>query len=431
MFRRAVILCLAGLAASLGAGLATGAAAPANPAGAPPSPGEMWAIIQQQQARIEELSQRLAETERAAASSTEQVRITEQRLDATTDYVERLADRAAPESRTTFGGYGEFTYNNLDVKDSDNVQEADFHRFVGYIGHEFTDNIRFYSELELEHALVEDSDDGSGDGEFELEQAYIEIDFDQTYYSRYGVFLIPVSILNIDHEPDTFYGVERNDVESVIIPTTWWEGGANIGARYDNGLAWDFAVTTGLAVPTTGNNAFRIRSGRQKVSEASANDLAYTAQVRYTGIPGLQLAGTVQYQEDMSQESGDGLDEGQLVSVSAIYARGPFALRALWAGWNLDGDAAEAADADEQTGWYLEPSYRFQLWRQDFGVYARYEDVDAVRSQDKFDQWEAGLNYWPTEGVVFKLDVRDRGHDDDAEQGQDFTGFDLGVGYSF
>lgn len=420
MFKRAAILCLAGLAGW------------ANAASAPPSADEMWAIIQQQQTRIEELNKRLAEAERASARSAQQVQITEERLDTATDYIERVADQKTPAlGRTTFGGYGEFQYKNLDVDDADNVKEADYHRFVGYIGHEFTDRIRFYSEVELEHALVEDTDDGSGDGEFELEQAYIEIDLGETYYSRYGLFLVPVSILNIDHEPDTFYGVERNDVESVIIPTTWWEGGASIGGRYDNGLAWDFAVTTGLEVPTTGSNAFRIRSGRQKVSEAVANDLAYTAQVRYTGIPGLQLAGTVQYQEDLSQENGDGLDEGQLVSVSAVYARGPFALRALWAGWNLDGDAAKAADADEQTGWYLEPSYRFALARQDFGVYARYEDVDAVRSQDKFDQWEAGLNYWPTDGVVFKFDIRDRSHDDDAEQGQDFTGFDLGVGYSF
>ena len=40
-----------------------------------------------------------------------------------------------------------------------------------------------------------------------------------------GLFLIPVGILNQTHEPDTFYGVERNNVEKNIIPTTCGEGG--------------------------------------------------------------------------------------------------------------------------------------------------------------------------------------------------------------
>ena len=401
---------------------------------APPSAQQMWAMIQQQQTVIEGLSARLAEAERNAARSVQHARITEQRLDATADYVEQYVAESSPgkSSATSFGGYGEFHYNNLDADDSSNdLKEADFHRFVGFIGHDFTDSIRLFAEVELEHSLVKDTDDGSNDGEVELEQAFIEIDLSDNYYTRSGVFLIPVGILNITHEPDTFFGVERNDVENVIIPGTWWEGGASLGARYGNGLAWDVAVHTGLAVPTTGSNAFRIRSGRQKASKASADNLAYTVQLRYTGIPGLELAGTFQYQDDMSQISGDGLDEGRLISVHGVYSHGPFALRALWAGWDLDGDAVQAANADEQNGWYIEPSYRFDIARQAFGIYSRYEDVEAARDRDNFNQWELGLNYWPTDGVVFKFDLRDREHDRATENGRDFTGFDLGVGYSF
>ena len=414
--------------------IAISASAAVHAGEAPPSAAQMWALIQQQQVLIDGLSTRLAEAERTATRTAQDARVAEQRLDATADYLEDyVADsRPSKPSSTTFGGYGELHYNNLDADDSSlDVKEADFHRFVGFIGHEFTDSIRLFAEVELEHSVVKDTDDGSNDGEVELEQAYLEINLSDNYYTRSGLFLVPVGILNITHEPDTFFGVERNDVENVIIPGTWWEGGASLGARYGNGLAWDVAVHTGLAVPTTGSNAFRIRSGRQKVSKASAENLAYTAQLRYTGIPGLELAGTFQYQDDMSQVSGDGLDEGQLISLHAVYSHGPFALRALWAGWDLDGDAVKAADADEQNGWYIEPSYRFELARHAFGIYSRYEDVEAARDRDNFSQWELGLNYWPTEGVVFKFDLRDREHDSSAESGRDFTGFDLGVGYSF
>jgi len=59
--------------------------------------------------------------------------------------------------------------------------------------------------------------DGSGPGEVELEQAWLEYDFTSRLSGRAGVFLLPVGILNETHEPPTFYGVERNNVE-VVVP---------------------------------------------------------------------------------------------------------------------------------------------------------------------------------------------------------------------
>ena len=88
----------------------------------------------------------------------------------------------------------------------------------------------------------------------------------------------------------------------------------------------------------------------------------------------------------------------------------------------------EAADADTQTGWYIEPSYRLN---RNIGFYTRYEEVDAARDRDNFNQWELGLNWWPSENVVIKFDYRDRSHDLLSENGRDFSGIDLGVGYSF
>ena len=251
------------------------------------------------------------------------------------------------------------------------------------------------------------------------------------YFARTGLFLIPVGILNETHEPDTFYGVERNDVESIIVPSTWWEAGASTGGRYGNGLSWDFALTSGLAIPTTGSSAFRVRSGRQKVSEANADYPALTGRLKYTGVPGLELAATLQYQEDASQVSGDGLDDGTLVSLQGIWNWQRFQLRALWAEWQFDGAAVELAGADQQTGWYVEPSFRLGRPDNDWGFYARYEDVDGARAQDRFDQWEAGFNYWPVPNVVLKFDYRERNLDLPAQSGSDFRAVDLGVGYSF
>jgi opacity protein-like surface antigen len=222
--------------------------------------------------------------------------------------------------------------------------------------------------------------------------------------------------------------VERNDVESVIVPSTWWEGGAGLTGRFGSGWNWDLAYTSGLAIATTGSDAFRVRSGRQKVAEAHASDGAITGRLRYVGIPGLQAALTVQYQIDPSQVPNDGLDSGTLVEAHIDYQRNGFGLRALYARWDFTGEAVEAAGADRQTGWYIEPSYRLN---DQIGFYTRYENVDAARASDKFDQWELGLNWWPTENVVIKFDYRDRSHDLGSESGRNFTGFDIGFGYAF
>lgn len=392
---------------------------------------EVWAIVQQQQVQIGVLTQELEVTRAKLASTDTQVQIAEEQIDLTASYLADV-ETAGTAARTTIGGYGELHYNDINADDSSyDLTEADFHRFVMLFGHEFTDRIRFFSEVELEHSLVKDTADGSSGGEVELEQAYIEMDLNENYWARAGQFLLPVGIINETHEPTTFYGVERNDVENIIIPTTWWEGGVAGGGRYGNGLSWDVALHTGLEMPTSGSSAHRVRSGRQKVSNANAENLAYTLRVKYTGVPGLELAGSFHHQEDASQISGDGLGSGDLVSVHGILNRGPFSVRGLWAQWNFNGDAVALADSDEQTGWYLEPSVRLQIADVDWGFYLRYEDLEGARSRDRFDQWEAGFNVWPTENVVLKFDYRDRQHDLDGESGRDFNAIDLGIGYQF
>jgi hypothetical protein len=385
-----------------------------------PTIDEIWEIVQQQQLEIAELKQQLAEADAQLVTA-------EQKIEATGDYLESMAVPVTA-SKTQIGGYGELHYNNLDAEDSANdLNQIDFHRFVLFFGHEFTDRIRFFSELELEHSIAGDGQPG----EVELEQAYVDFTLTDSLAVKAGLFLLPIGIINETHEPPTFYGVERNSVESDIIPSTWWEAGAAMHGHYSNGLSWDVAAHSGLAIPTTGGNAFRVRSGRQKVAEAAADDLAYTARLRYSGIPGLDLGLSYQYQSDASQISGDGLDEGQLLAVNATFNIGSFTLKGVYANWDFSGFAVEAAGADSQTGWFLEPSYRFDTLRGGWGLYARYQDVNAARSQDNFTQNEVGLNYWPTDSVVLKFDYRQRDHDLASEMGRDFDGFDLGIGYQF
>ncbi|MEL0082643.1 MAG: porin [Gammaproteobacteria bacterium] len=339
--------------------------------------------------------------------------------------VEEVENSAASQlaqwaEKTTVGGYGEVHWNNTNLTD-----EIDVHRFVLFFGHQFTDDLRFFSEVELEHAL---SGEGKN-GEVELEQAYIEYDINDQHQVKGGVFLLPVGILNETHEPNTFYGVERNNVEKNIIPTTWWEAGAMFSGELGGGFGYNLAVHSGLEASKSGAFTFLPRDGRRKVSEAPAEDAAVTARLKYTGVPGLELSATVQHQGDLTQsDAGTDEAEGLLTETHAVFNRGPFGLRALYAMWDIDGDEAKALGRDEQEGWYIEPSYRIN---ENWGVFARrsYWDNEAGNSVDsEYKQTDIGINYWPNEKVVIKFDWMDK----DAPSGKsDEDGVNLGIGYQF
>ena len=75
--------------------------------------------------------------------------------------------------------------------------------------------------------------------------------------SRPGVFNrpgIPVSVRGFEckthHEPPVFYGVERNDVETRIIPSTWREGGFGFRWATDNGITYEAKCEVPVLIAT-------------------------------------------------------------------------------------------------------------------------------------------------------------------------------------
>ena len=101
----------------------------------------------------------------------------------------------------------------------------------------------------------------------ELEQAYLEHNWKQfgldNTSAKYGVFLIPCGITNEIHEPNTFYGVERNEVEKDICANTRWEGGVQFKHIIPDS---DLTIIAGIHSPLTHTATGDIRKGRQKVS---------------------------------------------------------------------------------------------------------------------------------------------------------------------
>ncbi|HEX9699726.1 MAG TPA: hypothetical protein VGD06_09725 [Acidobacteriota bacterium] len=324
-------------------------------------------------------------------------------------------------SRTgPISGYMEL-HLNKPVDDDIAPTVLDFHRFVLLVAHRFTERIHFFGELELEHAVVEGLEEG---GELELEQAYLDVLATPEVNFRAGMLLVPVGIINERHEPPTFYGVERPFVDTVIIPTTWFEVGAGVHGTLGGTVRYRvYAMAPLDAAEFTAEEG--LRGSAQHGVEAQVRSVAWTGRAEYVGIRGLQLGAS--FWTGNSSVTLQTLDTPTaVIEADARYSRGRFEGRAVYAHAFVD-DAAELNDAvfrqtgidpnvaSELRGFYFEGGYRVLPagFPHDLGLFVRYENFDTQHRMDEggvplpqFDRdaWVLGANYWLDPDVVIKLD---------------------------
>jgi hypothetical protein len=326
---------------------------------------------------------------------------------------------ADPDASTTgpLSGYMDFHFNKPDGE----AGTLDFHRFVLLLTHSFTSRIRFVGELELEHALVEGLEEA---GELELEQAYIDFLLSRPFNLRAGMVLVPIGIINERHEPPVFNGVERPFVETVIIPTTWFEVGAGVHGEWRGGLRYRaYALAPLNAVEFDAEEG--IRGGRQKGSESNVRNFAFAGRVEYRGIRGLTLGASAWSGE--SSFDVPRLDTSVTIGeVDARFRRNRLELRGLFAQVGIS-DAGRLNDALGRVtgvspnvarslrGFYGEAAYR--LWNagapRDLVAFARYENFDTQhRMPDGYvplkefdrDAWVVGLTHYADPDVAVKFD---------------------------
>ena len=149
------------------------------------------------------------------------------------------------------------------------------------------------------------------------------------------MLLVPVGIINERHEPPVFYGVERPLVDTVIIPTTWFDAGA--GVHGEVGRGWRYRAYVMAPLNAAEFNADEgIRDGRQKGSEANAGRVALTGRVEYVGIRGLTVgvsfwSGRVRLRVPAALRR-----PGPLVEADARYSRDRVELRGQFAQVSID-----------------------------------------------------------------------------------------------
>src|ERR1700748_2214510 len=144
-------------------------------------------------------------------------------------------------SQTIISGYGQASYqNNFQYKNA----TVNLDRVVLFVGHQFNNKIAFFSELEIEDAKVTG---GKPQGEIGMEQAYLKFSLNPRQYFVAGLFIPRIGILNENHLPTNFNGVERPLVETLIIPSTWRELGIGFyGQMTSLPIAYSIGIMNGL-----------------------------------------------------------------------------------------------------------------------------------------------------------------------------------------
>jgi hypothetical protein len=355
------------------------------------------------------------------------------------------------QSATTITGYGELNYNRYTKNSAAN--QFNVRRVVIGVNHRFNDSTKLVTEIEFENGVTSASDRG----EVAIEQAYIEHQLSNKFSLRGGLFLVPLGFLNERHEPFTYYGVERNFVETAIIPTTWREGGLMGIGNFDNGLTIKAGIATGWDLgkwdsKSTEAKQSPLGSIHQEGSLAKARDLNVFGAVEWRGYPGLMLGAGV-----FSGKAGHGgLTNGfglplavnpkvTLWDIRARYNIGKLDLSALYSKGTISNTSAlNVAFAGDVSpipssfqGAYVQAAYN--IWSngdQKLVPFARLEKfntgkgfnlpVGLGRVDDATESVTTiGASYYLTPTVVVKADYQN------FKVKPLMNRFNLGLGYSF
>ncbi|MDP7033745.1 MAG: hypothetical protein QF752_04565 [Planctomycetota bacterium] len=372
------------------------------------------------------------------------------------EQLDKLLDRMSKSSsghsaghwtnRFTFGGYGDMHYNFEETAGND---KADIHRWVLQIDYEFADWIHFVSETEIEHAFIADND-----GELYIEQFYIQLDFNKYVKGRVGRVLTPLGIINQNHEPTSFHGVERPSFASRIIPTTWVTDGIGFLGQITPWLTYETYVGNSIDGSLIDDNG--IRSARMK-ERPSLHEVAWMGRIDVFPLVAAQTSGDQTLRLGFSTYFG-GLDNGnngnnpgvdgdiRIFCADFDYKVGKFAFRGELAYEELDHQQPPSSGVAKGIfGWYLEGAYFWfpEAWKtgrlamSDASIFLRFDDFDTQYEMPKNlnanharnrQEWTFGINFWLTPQLVFKTDVQIPSNGIEADQN---TKFNLGFGFHF
>jgi hypothetical protein len=335
------------------------------------------------------------------------------------------------DNKLTIGGYAQIDYNQPFGGGTRYNGKLDVHRLVLLFGYKFSERVQFVSEIELEH--VE---------EVYVEQAFVNYFVNEYLNVRAGLMLIPMGIINEYHEPPTYNGVERPNLDYYVVPTTWREIGLGItGVARDANIKYQAYIFNGfLSYDGEGrlNGKYGLRKGRQKGISSVFGTPNYVAKVEYYGIRGLN-AGISGYFGKSQSTLTNGVEKNNTemmstadssiitISMAGLDVRYNVKGLSLRGQFNY-GSFVNTKEYNEFTGsdmgesmvgFYAEAAFDiFSLidgLRSNLTPFVRYENYDTQHTvsgdlnKDPLYHREeivTGIGWKPAQGVAFKADIQ-------------------------
>ena len=335
------------------------------------------------------------------------------------------------------GGYGQIDYNKQINDELNHNATLDVHRLVTFFGYNFNEKTSFISEIEMEHVK-----------EVYVEQAFLSHRIKDNISVNAGLILIPMGIQNLYHEPPTFNGVERTNVDKYIVPTTWREMGVSVNGRMmDNTLSYELMLVNGFngydgAGVFSGSSG--LRSGRQKAAKSYMTSPDFASRFSYLGIPNLNL-GLSTYLGESESSAYNGLDlsdenavmsaDSTIIGINMIgidgrYQQGALQLRGQYVVADLSNtnqyNIFTGKDlGSKMMGYYAEAGYNLLSKKEtndELIAFVRYENYnthkeveDNITINSNYDRKDVvlGLGWKLAKGAMFKVDyqIKSNGND--------------------
>lgn len=333
----------------------------------------------------------------------------------------------------TIGAYGQLEFSQQLADTAEHNALIDVHRMVLFMGYMFNDRTHFVTEIEFEHV-----------NEAAVEQAFLNYRITKWMDMRAGLILIPMGIINEYHEPTTFNGTLRPNIDNKIVPSTWRELGMGITGRFDAlSLKYQLYAVNGFNGYGT-SGMFKgddgLRGGRQKGIKSYMTAPDVSVKFDYYGFEGLKFgaAGYFGTSESKLYEGlwlEDSLPNAQQRADSSVvgimmlgfdvrYQFKGFEARAQYIMANLSNTEQynEFANKDlgsSMAGYYVEAGYNIlqscEKTKKKLVVFVRYENYDTHKSfyidslrNDAYNRTDItiGAGFKVAEGAVFKADYQ-------------------------
>lgn len=347
----------------------------------------------------------------------------------------------------SIGGYGEIIYNHKAAEDQDGKAyssdpTAEALRYVLYLGYKFNDKWVLNTEIEIEHV-----------SEIFNEFMYVDYLNSPEMNFRFGLMLLPVGFVNEQHEPVLFPSVNRPEVETQIIPSTWREIGiGTFGSLGD--FSYKFYLVNGGNADDLKPSNFRGARKKGGAGDAADNQNASTGAVVIRSDYNFNTQSSLGFSVYKGQASSVNTEnlETTLYDIHAQYQNKGLRVRALYTElnydnvdkWNDNNTAVISGNTQSNLqsklqGGYIEALYN--LWngksKAALEPFIRYERLNLVADFNKDDftydgkldyhTYRVGLAYKPTVRLTFKADYALKENKADNAVNE----FNLGMGFNF